>query len=295
MNELQTKETALPTTARAVDARRVMKVTSKLTDTERNVWDASTKELISDAEDAPLAQQCANMFRYIAIDTGYNIPSNVTEWQYTCIRLMEILKKYYGYLSLAEVKLAFELTMVGELDKYLPKDGNGNASRSHYQNFNIEYLSKVLTAYGKMRSDVFHKVYTEAQIERKPISDTQRAEAKKKALEGLKLTFLKYKYTGRLETSIADGFGKVIYDWLKWRGLITSVEVTEEDRRNACVHYLSLATRGLVSKFSAIFVKKNNNSEDIAQLAEIEARKKQIAKAFDYIIAEGFDITHYTI
>lgn len=114
---------------------------------EKQILNASVKKPIAEIPDNVLIEKTRSLFRYIAFDVGYNIPDDVSIWSYTCTRLLDMLKKYFSTLSLSEIKIAFEFLLIGELNNYLPKDKAGNADKSHYQNFNIDYFSRVLNAY----------------------------------------------------------------------------------------------------------------------------------------------------
>lgn len=62
-------------------------------------------------------------------------------------------------MTLADIKLAFELATTGELDDYLPKDSQGNPDKKHYQQFNADYFAKILNAYRRKQNGVIHKAY----------------------------------------------------------------------------------------------------------------------------------------
>lgn len=72
---------------------------------------------------------------------------------------MDILKRYYSDMTLADIKMAFELATTGELDEYLPKDKQGNPDKNHYQQFNADYFAKILKAYKQKQTDVIDKAY----------------------------------------------------------------------------------------------------------------------------------------
>ena len=126
---------------KSIDIRRKLvqlpQVIEALTPVENYIFAASTKTQIIEMDDAVLVHKMGQMFRYIAIDVGYNIPQNDNDWAYIQTRLADVLKRYYSYMTLADIKLAFELAMTGELDNYLPRDSQGNPDKKHYQQFNL--------------------------------------------------------------------------------------------------------------------------------------------------------------
>lgn len=148
---------------KAIDIRRQMlqlpEVAKSLSGVEKYIFAASTKMQIADIDDGTLIAKTGQMFRFIAMDVGYIIPTNPEDWAYICTRLLDILKKYYSQMTLADIKLAFELATTGELDDYLPKDSQGNPDKKHYQQFNADYFAKILSAYRRKQNGVIHKAY----------------------------------------------------------------------------------------------------------------------------------------
>ena len=106
-------------------------------------------------EIAASVNQC---FRFISIDVGYKRPADDAEWQYIVVRLADVLKRHFYDLTIEDVKTAFELLTVGDLDNYLPTNSSGEPDRSHYQNLNAEYLCKVLRAYKKRRDVAYTNI-----------------------------------------------------------------------------------------------------------------------------------------
>lgn len=148
---------------KAIDIRRQMvqlpEVAKSLSGVEKYIFAASTKMQIAEIDDGTLVAKTGQMFRFIAMDVGYIIPTNSDDWAYTCTRLLDILKKYYSQMTLADIKLAFELATTGELDEFLPRDSQGNPDKKHYQQFNADYFAKILGAYRKKQDEVIWKAY----------------------------------------------------------------------------------------------------------------------------------------
>lgn len=120
-------------TEKSVNLRRFLNdysdIDSILSPIERNVFDASLKTPIINIDDNTLLHKTASLFKYIAKDVGF-LPSDASEWAYTCSRLLQFIKTYYCNLSLSEIKLSFEMLIAGELDEFLPKDKNGNPEKN---------------------------------------------------------------------------------------------------------------------------------------------------------------------
>lgn len=280
---------------KAVDVRRKLAnmdaVSKMLTEEEKDILKASTKELIADIDDKRLVEDAAMMFQYIAIDVGYNIPSQ-SEWSYTLTRLVGIMKKYYSNYTLADIKLAFELATIGKLDDYLPKDNHGAPDRKHYQQFNVEYFSKIFCAYIKRQSEVLAKAYKCMPQERKPMD---MYKYKLMRLERNKMIFLRYKYTGELILrNVIDGL--LLHSWLYNVGLADEIEETKSDRKKAYNIYMRKAVDGIVNKYAAVNVRREGDeSHDIDYIAHQVAKERIIKKAFDAMIEDEIQIENYIL
>lgn len=77
-----------PPGTKAIDIRRQMvqipEVAKSLSPVEKYVFAASTKTQIAEIDDATLVAKTGQMFRFIAMDVGYNIPQNADDWAYIC-------------------------------------------------------------------------------------------------------------------------------------------------------------------------------------------------------------------
>lgn len=285
-------------TTKAVEVRRQLlehpQVYGALTPIERDIFIASTKVQIAELPAVELAEKAGQLFRYIAIDVGYNIPANGNDWAYMQTRLIDILRRYYSQLTLADIKLAFELAVTGKLDAYLPRDAQGNPDKKHYQQFNADYFGKILNAYTRRLNDVFHKVYSAAP-EPKPIvtPEMMQAQRRERSIKN-RITYLRYKYTGILNFGFVDIGVMFVFDWLLRVGLIEPLKIEPADRNKAFAQYMGRAATGLVNKYTAHQVRKEGaSSAAIDAMACDVARKKAIRRAFDEMIANEINIDHY--
>lgn len=278
---------------KAIDIRRQMvqlpEVAKSLSGVEKYIFAASTKTQIAEIDDATLVAKTGQMFRFIALDVGYIIPTNTDDWAYICTRLLDILKKYYSQMTLADIKLAFELATTGELDDYLPKDRNGQPDKAHYQQFNADYFAKILNAYRRKQNGVIHKAYQALPEPKRELTPEQKRYYHNDIESRNRLAFLQYKYTGRVDFGIAGEM--FVYDWLVKVGLADTVKETEDDRREALGRFLARAARGFVNKFTVYHVRKDGTkSKEIDYTAFEVARRKEIIKAFDRMIADGLQV-----
>lgn len=288
------KETAVslynptPTTKAVVirqEMTKVPEVVKSLTDIEKYVFVASTKTPIAEIDDPTLCSKTRQMFRFIAMDVGYVIPSNADDWAYIQTRLLDILKRYYKQLTLSEIKLAFELAATGGLDEYLPKDSQGAPDRKHYQQFNAEYFSKILNAYKKKRCDVMQKAYKALPMEAARVTEEERKHYHNEAMKNNREIFLRYKYTGRL--SFTPGGEILFFNWLKRIGYAEPLNVTEEDKTEAYRKYMQRVARGIDNRYQACHVQKKGAKSPELNFTSYEiARGKEIKRALDRMIED---------
>lgn len=281
---------------KAIDIRRQMlqlpEVAKSLSGVEKYIFAASTKMQIADIDDGTLIAKTGQMFRFIAMDVGYIIPTNSEDWAYICTRLLDILKKYYSQMTLADIKLAFELATTGELDDYLPKDSQGNPDKNHYQQFNADYFAKILKAYKQKQTDVIDKAYKAIPKKNNEISPEQIRRFEIQRQWRNRYIFLCYKYTGKLILGLTDDM--FLYEWLQKCGLADDVQVKEDDRKEAFARYMQRVTRGMINQYTAFQVRrKGTESPEIDFTAFEVARKKEIIKAFDRMISEEMQVDNY--
>ena len=281
---------------KAIDIRRQMlqlpEVAKSLSGVEKYIFAASTKMQIADIDDDTLIAKTGQMFRFIAMDVGYIIPTNPEDWAYICTRLLDILKKYYSQMTLADIKLAFELATTGELDDYLPKDSQGNPDKKHYQQFNADYFAKILNAYRRKQNGVIHKAYKALPEPKKELTPQQIRQFEIQRQWRNRYIFLCYKYTGKLILGLTDDM--FLYEWLQMCGLADDVQVKEDDRKEAFARYMQRVARGMINQYTAFQVRrKGTESPEIDFTAFEVARKKEIIKAFDRMIAEEMQVDNY--
>lgn len=280
----------------AIDIRRKMvqlpEVAKALTPVEKYIFAASTKTQISEMDDGVLVSKTAQMFRFIAMDVGYIIPQNENDWAYIQTRLVDILKRYYSYLTLADIKLAFELATTGELDEFLPRDSQGNPDKKHYQQFNADYFAKILGAYRKKQNEVIGKAYKALPEPKREMTPEQKRYYHNRREARNRIVFLQYKYTGKISFEFGDEM--FLYDWLLKFGFADEVEATEDDRKQAFAKYMHRAAIGMVNQYTAFDVRRKGiDSPEIDFTAYKVARKKEIIRAFDRMIAEEIQIDNY--
>lgn len=277
----------------AIDFRRKMvqlpEVAKALNTVEKYVFVASTKIPIAEINDSDLVVKLEQIFTFIAMDIGYNIPKNENEWNYIKTRLLDILNRYYASFTLSDIKLAFELATTGELDEYLPRDGQGNPDRKHYQQFNADFFAKILGAYKKKQRVVIGKAYNALPEPEKKVSTEKSERTHKSRLMRNAYLFLKYKYTGKINLEFGDDM--FVYEWLQRVGWADSLNITESDRKKALAVYLGDAAAGLVNQYTAHNVRREGTASRELQFPAYKvARIREIKETFDRMISAEVQI-----
>ena len=281
---------------KAIEIRRKMvqlpEVAKALNPVEKYIFAASTKTQISEIDDETLVTKLANMLKYIAMDVGFIIPQITEDWQYIQTRTLDILKRYYSNFTLSDIKLAFELATTGELDEFLPKDRQGNPDKNHYQQFNADYISKILNAYKRKQNVIIDKAFKVLPEPKTTFTPAMIRVFEIQRQWRNRYIFLCYKYTGKLILGLTDDM--FLYEWLQKCGLADDVQVKEDDRKEAFARYLQRVARGMINQYTAFQVRrKGTESPEIDFTAFEVARKKEIIKAFDRMIAEEMQVDNY--
>lgn len=267
-------------------------VAASLDEVEMRILKASSFPAIKSQDPAKVAQQLSVLFPRIAKDAGITMPEG--EWRIAQARVCELLLRYYGNFSVADIKVAFELAVMGELDEWLPKDRDGRADRQHYNRFNADWIAKILRAYRDRRQDVQGKAMTAAPV--RQISAEPSEEAKEfyrqANRQNCRDVFLRYKY--RRELRINGFEAKTIYGLLYGAGLADEVTQKESDRTDALVRCLMSAARGLVNEYTAHRIRREGkDSRELDFTAYELARMREIRRTFDRMINEEIQINQY--
>lgn len=276
----------LPGQMMAVDVRKDMLnmpvVMDSLTYAEKMVFFASTKESISEMEENELCEKVSNLAKFVAKDAGIRQVE-----PYDVARFLDILRRYYNTLSTAQVKLAFEMAMAGELDEYLPRDKDGKPDNNHYQSFSVEYVTKVLNAFKKKNREVEIKAYDMMPKYQEP-KDEQKEYFIKFSKDQAIYNYLCYKYTGKLASVNGEN---IIYRELERLDLAVPVRITEEDRKKAMHRLLRKAQSGFIKPFEAECIRWEGTKHDrVNDSAYFIARYRAICESLDIIIKEEIQL-----
>lgn len=259
---------------------------------ERSVFLASTDKTIAEYDANELSIELAKALKWIAKDVGYRA-TDESERGYLIVRVAEILKRYYDGLTMRDFKIAFEMSITGELDDYLPKGRDGQADRGHYQQFNAEYVCKILNAYKYRRAAVLKKANDAMPLEpEKPITPEQAKELRNKTKRDCIQAFEQFKANGYMPKM--SPIGEMLYhELLADAGLVPRIVVTIDEQKQILQRTINqLARRGMVGDMRRL-EQAGPDAPELQHGAFSIARKKALKAAFTKMVADGINITDY--
>ena len=265
---------------------RTPEIINRLSRTDQMIIKSGASQTVGTMQDTELTTSLAKMLEFVTMDIGLKKPSDYTEWQFCIVRFAEYLKRYNQDLTLDDIKTAFELLTVGELDEYLPKNSNGEPDRAHYQAFNFEYFAKVFRAYNKKRSWAVIKSRDVARETKAALKTLPQSDAP--AIDAAAITrrvFDEYKETKRLT------FGRLedwrVYCFLVEKKQIVPTTPTDEDKERAFQQYMLEAEAGQRNRYEVRFVKfQGKGAAEVQPMARKIAQKRAVKEYFDKIIAK---------
>lgn len=255
---------------------RIPAVMGALAPVERAVFLASTDRTIAEYSGEALSAELAKTLKWIAKDVGYK-PTDESERQYLIIRTAEILKRYYSNLTIKDFRMAFEMSLTGELDDFLPRGRDGQPDKNHYQQFNAEYICKILNAYKGRRAWVLKKAHDAAPKAEQARDLESERYYHNKVREDCVNAFLYYKYKGRMpEISL---IGEMLYyQALSNVGLADEIAVTPAEQK--------AVLERMIAGFGRKDKKARNGSFQLA-------RRDALEHTFAWMVKHEIQITDY--
>lgn len=289
-----TKEIALRPANTGVAIRRDMAknpaVMEALEPVERAVFLASTGKTFADYSGPELAAELKTALKWICKDVGYRT-TDESDMQYLVVRTAEILKRYYANLSIKDFRIAFEMSITGELDDFLPRGRDGQADRNHYQQFNAEYVCKILNAYKGRRGWIMKKAFESVPKQEQEPSPEHKKFYRNGVRKDCINAFIQYKYRGYF--SFTPVMEMLCYNILASVGLADEIVVTVAEQKEIwkrCVW--EFAKRGMVGDINRL-KKDGYNAPGIDYGAFTLARRKALIKTFDWMVENEIQITDY--
>lgn len=182
-----------------------------------------------------LSTEIQQTLKWIVRDIGIKNWSG-EDASYESSRFFKLLREHYDKLTYKEVEMAFELSITGKLDDYLPRNGRGEPDKSHYQSFNAEYVSKILNAYIKYKNKLWGKINHLTPAEQRQITEAEKKETNSFFISEIKNRFERFVSTGEKEEFLEP---YSIYIMLRNSGLINEeIKITNEEKSLAFRQYL---------------------------------------------------------
>lgn len=258
---------------------------------ERAVFIASTEKNVAEYDASGLAMELSTSLKWICKDVGYK-STDESERQYLVIRIAEILKRYYPGMSLKDFRIAFEMCIAGELDDYLPKGRDGMPDRGHYQQFNAEYVCKILNAYRVRRDAILRKAFEAAPTTEQRIDPKREMEFRNDVRKQCIDAYRFFKENDKMPNLSPIG-EMLIYDALVDVGLAKEIVVTEDEQRIIFERTIEEYFRD-----GAVFDAKRLQqagpaSPELQTGAYKLARRKALQSVFERMSKEDVNITDY--
>jgi len=207
----------------ATRTNQLAEIAGRISQTHRRVIEAGVitevNQMVRDVSIVDLGQYIVLLMN----DVGYQPKdSDKVEQVYLC----QFIQTYYNDLTLSELKVAFEMLVLGELDRYLPTS-NGQPHRGHYQKFNKEYVARVLGAFRKHKRQVRAIVQPLLLQSSYEISESEKQELGNKWLKFLCETIKMFMEGDWRREYVIDNF---TWAYLKKIDCVPDVQPTDEDR-----------------------------------------------------------------
>ena len=175
----------------------------QLSKVDQKIFRDSTLLLVSECTDErKRIDNFSKVLNGVCLETGLKMP-DVRDAGSIFYAVCDVIDMYFDDLSFNEIRLAWRLLAVGELDPFLPKDRYGSPDKNHYGSLSVDYISKVLKAYKKRKVETMERVSQIMPDEKpKPTPEQEKMFLNLQAYNFV-LALLKYKYSGRFRISVS--------------------------------------------------------------------------------------------
>lgn len=258
----------------------------KLSKVDQRIFVESTKRLISEEEsEEKKIEYLGIIFIGVCSDFGLNAPER-SAVKSVFSSIFDVVDLYFDDLSFAEVKLAWRLLAVGELDNYLPKDRYGNPDKNHYGSLNVDYVTKVLKAYRKRKADMMSKTTALLPDKPKATPEQERAFLNVQANNFI-FAIMKYKYSGRFKIESDRLISESTFKYMERLGYDMDIIPTYEDKKLALAQFKGRP----INSFAQVFEKEclatfGIEHEAVYFRALMIAKKRLLFRYWDEMLIE---------
>lgn len=287
MNEIAIRKSAIAERRQMILNPSVM---NSLDSVEKAILLASTAKTVGEYDPRVLAGDLEVILRGVIRDVGYRLASP-DEIHTITVRMLEIVKKYYERLTLKDIRMAFEMSVAGQLDEYFPTRG-GVPDRGHYQQFNVDYFCKIVNAYIARRGKVLQKARQAIPVEVQDIKEEEKALWKNEAKRGLLDCYDTYTLYGKLP-ELSPISEMLYYTYLHELGFAKEVQVTEDEQKEILRRTIAqYAMKGYIGDMNRLKESGTGDAE-IQPGAYRLARRKALKDAFDFCVRNEIELAEY--
>lgn len=258
----------------------------QLSKVDQRIFVESTKHLISEEEsEEKKIEYLGIIFIGVCSDFGLNAPER-SAVKSVFSSIFDVVDLYFDDLSFAEVKLAWRLLAVGELDNYLPKDRYGNPDKNHYGSLNVDYVTKVLKAYRKRKADMMAKT-TDLLPDNPKATPEQEIAFLNVQANNFIFAIMKYKYSGRFKVESDRIISESTFKYMERLGYDMDTIPTYEDKKLALAQFKGRP----INSFAQVFEKEclatvGIEHEAVYFRALMIAKKRLLFRYWDEILRE---------
>lgn len=258
----------------------------QLSKVDQRIFAESTRKLISEEEsEEKKIEYLGIIFIGVCSDFGLNAPER-SAVKSVFSSIFDVVDLYFDDLSFAEVKLAWRLLAVGELDNYLPKDRYGNPDKNHYGSLNVDYVTKVLKAYRKRKADMMAKTTALLPDKPKATPEQERAFLNVQANKFI-FAIMKYKYSGRFRMESDRLISESTFKYMERLGYNMDTIPTYEDKKLALAQFKGRP----INSFAQVFEKEclatfGIEHEAVYFRALMTAKKRLLFRYWDEILRD---------
>ena len=258
----------------------------QLSKVDQRIFAESTRKLISEEEsEEKKIEFLGIIFIGVCSDFGLNAPEH-SAVKSVFSSIFDVVDLYFDDLSFAEVKLAWRLLAVGELDNYLPKDRYGDPDKNHYGSLNVDYVTKVLKAYRKRKADMMSKTTALLPDKPKATPEQERAFLNVQANNFI-FAIMKYKYSGRFKIESDRLISESTFKYMERLGYDMDTIPTYEDKKLALAQFKGRP----INSFAQVFEKEclatiGIEHEAVYFRALMIAKKRLLFRYWDEMLIE---------
>lgn len=258
----------------------------QLSKVDQLIFSESTRRLISEEDvHENKIKYLVTIFIGVCLDFGLNAPSE-RDAKSVFASVFDVVDLYFDDLSFAEIKLAWRLLAVGELDNYLPKDRYGDPDKNHYGSLNVDYVTKVLKAYRKRKADMMAKTTALLPDKPKVTPEHEKAFLNVQANNFI-FAIMKYKYSGRFNVESERLISESTFKYMERLGYDMDTIPTYEDKKIALAQFKGRP----INSFAQVFEKEclatiGIEHEAVYFRALMIAKKRLLFRYWDEMLRE---------